>query len=77
MPAPKPKSTRKPIQSRSPDPAHHLGFEATLWATASEEELRHQQTGSRRMDDLPATLNRPRRELAFMENPRRYASNEA
>ena len=36
MPAPKPKSTRKPIQSRSPDPAHHLGFEATLWATADK-----------------------------------------
>ena len=34
MPASEPKSTEKPLPRRSPAPAHHLGFEATLWATA-------------------------------------------
>ncbi len=36
MPAPKPKPTQEPLQSRSPGPGHHLGFEATLWATADK-----------------------------------------
>ena len=36
MPAPEPKSTPKPLPRRSLDPAHHPGFEATLWATADK-----------------------------------------